>query len=532
MSSIKTQTRLKNSNVIIAAVLLLALAGVSLLELDALPVVYSSLVYSAAYFYRRKSLCDAIVDRLIKVIYLLIMSINMLTIAKITVFRDCPGAVVYVWYCMYIPILLIPYFIFEMGRYATGRETKETMTPLMYVLLSATVILCILMLTNNLHHLVFIPAGAPGDIVSSYRFGPVYYIIGFLIIAEFLAFLITMTRFVRPSIGRKAAVRPFLYIPVFLAFAVLYRLGILKVQFGRVFMTSYDIYVLFVLCILESCISHGLFQVNDGYDEIFSAGLAAAISDRDGNPVLAGEKYYEALNSLSGDIRIKSVRIPGATVAYAEDISAINSAIRELAEINAQLKEENDIAAYENQENRKKAEYETKNRLLDEVALAVNRVAGKIRELVDCEPDAPDVDERLRKACVLMSYVKRRADFTVAQFEGRFLGAYDLYIALSEMKRYMERCSVECTVTIEADSNPGTKRIIPAFETIGKLMMECLTRKERCDVEICVSESGDARASIKSDIVLKSRIDSVTELRPELHGNVLTVHLTETEAEI
>lgn len=524
----KTQSRLKNSSLLITVFLLLALAAVSVMHFDNLSIVYCSLVYTSAYFYRRKSLCDKTVDRLVTVIYLLIISVNLLTIAKYSIFKQTPAAVVYLWYMIYVPMMFIPYFMLTMGRYATGRETKETMTPVMYVLLAVTVILCILTLTNNYHAFVFVPKGAMSDVESSYSYGPGFYLIAVLILSEYIAFLVTMVKKARPAAARKGVISPFFFIPVFMIYAVLYNAGILGVRLGFVYITSYDMYILFSLCIVESCISHGLFQVNDGYDEIFSGGPAACISDSEGNTVLAGERYYEAVNSETGDFRTSTVLIPGGSVTYAENVSAINSAISELAEVNARLKEENDVAEYEIKQNGKRAEYETKNGLLDEVTVAVSDTAAKINSLIDCTPDAPDFEERMKKACVLMSYVKRRADFTVARFEGRFLGIYDLHIALSEVQRYLEKCGVQCTVSRPPEENPGTALIIPAFETLAKLMIECLEKKESSFLEVSITDDGDAVAVFGSSGLKNLHIEADSALRTEKTENTFTVHLTGT----
>lgn len=226
-----------------------------------------------------------------------------------------------------------------------------------------TTTLLLLVLTNDLHQLVFV---FPADAVvwnNDYRYAVGYYlVVGWLILCTLTALFAMMVKCRIPN-SRRIFMLPFVPVILALVYGVLYIFGMpwLKPLAGD--MTV--VFCLLIAAILESCIQCGLIQSNTGYDELFMVSrLGAQIKNQENTVCLTSynarelteeQRISAETQTVSADksMLIRSQPIGFGHVLWQVDIAEITEAIEQIEENCRDLAERNRIRQ-ENLETRKK----------------------------------------------------------------------------------------------------------------------------------------------------------------------------------
>ena len=389
------------------------------------------------------------------------------------------------WYLYYLPMLFIPLFslfvAISLGKPENARLSKTAL-----LLLSIPTVLCLLLvLTNDLHQLVFsFPEGEVWtDINNGYTFG-YYIVLGWEILCAFAAFVIML---IKCRLSYRKKYLPFLLLACSIVYAFIYVSGVEWMQIigGDIAAAQ----CLMFTGILESCIQCGLIQTNTGYEELFMVSrLGAQITDQGNTVCLASSNARE----LTGEQRmsakthpvladkttlIKSKPIRFGHVLWQEDVSELTEAIEQIEENCRDLSERNRIRQ-ENLETKKKIlSLQEKNRAAD----VLNReTAGQISMIehlltqYDTENDAKKREKLLAGAAVLGAYIKRYGNLLLVSHREETADIRDLSRCFEDSFVNLELLDVKCLCTLPADVILATKdmlRIYHAFETI---LEDCL----------------------------------------------------------
>ena len=164
---------------------------------------------------------------------------------------ECPWVMRHLWYLYYLGMLFIPLLVvfiaLSLGKPESFRLPKWT--KLLYI---PTTILLLLVLTNDLHQLVFrFPADATVW-MDDYRYGIVYFLaVGWMVLCALTALAIMLVKCRVPH-SRKVLVLPFVPVIMALLYGVCY---IFRAPWLR--LIAADMTVVFCLLFaaaLESCI--------------------------------------------------------------------------------------------------------------------------------------------------------------------------------------------------------------------------------------------------------------------------------------
>ena len=197
----------------------------------------------------------------------------------------------HLWYLYYLPMLFIPllavFIALSLGKPESFRLPKWTV--LLYI---PTAALLLLVLTNDLHQLVF---RFPEDAVvwiNEYRYGIVYFpVVGWMVLCALTALVIMLVKCRVPN-SRKVLVLPFVPVVLSVIYGALY---IFQLPWLR--LIAGDVTVVFCLLIaatLESCIQCCLIQSNTHYRELFDAStVGAQITDPEYHVVLSSRAAQE-----------------------------------------------------------------------------------------------------------------------------------------------------------------------------------------------------------------------------------------------
>ena len=388
------------------------------------------------------------------------------------------------WYWYYLPMLFIPLFslfvAISLGKSKNFKLSKKTL--LLYI---PTVLCLLLVLTNDLHQLVFtFPAGEVwSDKNNGYILG-YYIVIGWEIICALAAFVIMI---IKCRLSYRKKYLPFLLLACSIVYAFIYVSGVEWMQ-----LIGGDIAAaqcLMFTGILESCIQCGLIQTNTGYEELFMVSrLGAQITDQGNIVCLASSnaggltdeqrmsaKTHPVLADKTTLIKSKPIRF--GHVLWQEDVSELTEAIEQIEENCRDLSERNRIRR-ENLETKKKIlSLQEKNRAADVLNRETTGQISMIEHLLtqyDAENDAQKREKLLAGAAVLGAYIKRYGNLLLVSHREETADICDLSRCFEDSFVNLELLDVKCLCTLPADVILATKDMLRIYHTFETILEDCL----------------------------------------------------------
>ena len=392
------------------------------------------------------------------------------------------------WYWYYLPMLFIPLFslfvAISLGKPASAKLSKTALV-LLYI---PTVLCLLLVLTNDLHQLVFsFPEGEVWtDKNNGYTFG-YYIVLGWEILCAFAAFVIML---IKCRLSYRKKYLPFLLLACSIVYAFIYVSGVEWMQ-----LIGGDIAAaqcLMFTGILESCIQCGLIQTNTDYRAMFEAGsIGAQIVDTDWHiryassnaPELPSDRMRSAESEaakLDNNTLLRSSKIPGGHVLWQEDITDIIAVLQKLEENRKTISESNDVE----QENYKtKVRINTvreKNRLYDRLQAQTAHQIELLDQLLTQYEAQSDPEIRrslLAKAAVIGAYIKRRGNLMFIGEKSDVTDTAELTACLDESFANLELMGVECAIDIPDKNSIYTRdaiRVYDFFEAVTEEAMDDL----------------------------------------------------------
>ena len=389
------------------------------------------------------------------------------------------------WYLYYLPMLFIPLFslfvAISLGKPENARLSKTAL-----LLLSIPTVLCLLLvLTNDLHQLVFsFPEGEVWtDLNNGYTFG-YYIVLGWEILCALAAFVIMI---IKCRLSYRKKYLPFLLLACSIVYAFIYVSGVEWMQ-----LIGGDIAAaqcLMFTGILESCIQCGLIQTNTGYEELFMVSrLGAQITDQGNTVCLASSNARE----LTGEQRmsakthpvladkttlIKSKPIRFGHVLWQEDVSELTEAIEQIEENCRDLSERNRIRRKNLETKKKIPSLQEKNRAADVLNRETTGQISMIEHLLtqyDTENDAQKREKLLAGAAVLGAYIKRYGNLLLVSHREETADICDLSRCFEDSFVNLELLDVKYLCTLPADVILATKDMLRIYHTFETILEDCL----------------------------------------------------------
>lgn len=392
------------------------------------------------------------------------------------------------WYLYYLPMLFIPLFslfvAISLGKPASTRLSKTALV-LLYI---PTVLCLLLVLTNDLHQLVFsFPEGEVWtDLNNGYTFG-YYIVLGWEILCSLAAFVIMI---IKCRLSYRKKYLPFLLLACSIVYALIYVSGVEWMQLIGGDITAAQ--CLMFTGILECCIQCGLIQTNTGYRAMFEAGsIGAQIVDTDWHiryassnaPKLPSDMMRSAESEAAkpdNNTLLRSSKIPGGHVLWQEDITDITAVLEKLEENRKTISESNDVE----QENYKtKVKINTvreKNRLYDRLQAQTSHQIELLDQLLTQYEAQTDPEIRrslLAKAAVIGAYIKRRGNLMFICEKSDVTDTAELTACLDESFANLELMGVECAIDIPDKNSIYTRdaiRVYDFFEAVTEEAMDDL----------------------------------------------------------
>ena len=421
----------------------------------------------------------------------------------------------WLWYFYYFPMLFIPVLsVFVSRSLGKGEDFRlPRWTKILYV---PTLLLLLLVLTNDLHQQVFsFPSGVLSD--REYRYeGGYFFVMGWEALCAGFA-LLSMVKNCRIPRSRRIRWLPLVPLALSLAYAYAY---VKKIHW--VWVLAGDMTVsqcLIFASILECCIQCGLIQSNLGYDELFEAtSLPVQITD----PAFCSQYVSVAMQGalpqselrqmqqdtvhLGVDTLLKRHKLRRGWVFWKEDISALNQIRKELELTRDELRDTGDVLAAENAQRARWLKLTEENRLYDMMESQTARQIAMLRDLLAELRKTEDPDRArhlLGQVIIIGTYVKRRSNLIFVGVQRGAISVQELRLCLNESSENISVSGADCKTIVKGEGQLTVEQatqVYDLFEAVVETELESLRALlvsievgKRVEVALCVAAAEPLR---------------------------------------
>ena len=502
--------KLANKRVFIACILFLA-AGIITCMIPVRGFVphnmpafsYCTLIIIWGLSIRRRIL-DTKVRRRILISCVFMLMLFLLRMCKFSFFPDLDDIEEVVWYAYYIPMTAIPLFMFFAALRVEPLKSVHRIDMAEKILVCIEVLICIVVLTNGRHGMVFDIKVHPD---KEYTHNWFYFLVLVWMVAFELATFVIVFRKCSLSVARKRWYIPAMFIIAGMVMLVWYLVGggAPKIAGHKLFQLQ-EAYCMPFIMAMEGIIQTGMLAANTGYAALFDySGINACIYDKSGAPVLSSRNWKEG--ETDEDHRICSEDVSGGRINWAEDIGTIRRLNTELEEVTEALENENELIRQENEVRAERVSYETRNRLYNRIATAVRVQALKVNELLNKEAEDPEEEKMdLMHAAVLSAYIKRMGNIMLLTDKSSSVDTEELYLALRESLDYLTLKGCVCDIVKKGNRLMPSQLILLSYELFETALEDVWSRLNSCVVSL------NCEKAYELTIALDARADSITSV--------------------
>lgn len=432
-----------------------------------------------------------------------------------------PTAIRYLWYLYYLPMLFIPILALLVAL-SLGKPDDYRLPKAACALWIISGILLLLVLTNDLHQLVFtFPEDAEvwSDKSNGYGIGS-FIVIGWQILCMISALVVMIIK-CRLKNGRRQ-----LWTVIPMAVSLVYLgLNYMDVQWLKLFFGDITAFqsLMYMLC-FEGCITCGFIHSSSRYFDLFSSsiGTSAVITDKDFNvryaalnarriPRIDMIKAAHSPLTVENGLTVHSIPVNGGYAVWTEDMSALLKIKEQSESLAEELNERNNLLRYEYKREAKRQKIEEQNRLYDLLRSATQTQINKISVLTKeyqkiNKTDPTRAKTLLAEIAVLCSYIKRRKHLTLLTDRDYKVAITELTRAFTESLQTLKLLNVRSTFFADSELSmlPGKSAaaIFDFYEQVIESDLENIS-----GIQVSLSDVEGLRLSI--NICCKADLSSL-----------------------
>ena len=451
------------------------------------------------------------------------------------------------WYSYYIPILLIPVYLIWLTLLIDETGDDRRVPGIVRLFFSLSAVLCLFVLTNDLHGSVFRISSCNTGNHLDYTYGLVFFLIYSYVALMFIFALISMMKNAARVPSKAAKLAPLLLMATAGIYTACYSL---KIQpFADTELTAS--WNMLISLMLECFISFGLIKSNTRYVSLFIAStINMQILDSFNEIVFtakgAGGIDNDMMRFISNNSREKDMldtgenrlivsRISGGKVVYISDRSGLICLRDELEREKRQLEENNRLLAGEEKLKGELSEIKWRNMLLDEIEDMVTDKMMAIYDIAvtlagtDREDSKENVEFRKRillRIGILTCYMKRKSNLYLTGQENTELDIKDLFLSVKESAGIMERYGIQTAVSCDAVSKCSMRCIMALFDMFewgaemaaacgfSSLFVSIAEINDRVRIVLIIGNVG--RMPISNPALMQEAVETGAEIRVNL----------------
>lgn len=347
------------------------------------------------------------------------------------------------WYGYYLFQLALPVALLYLTEILDQAEGEKRLLRPLWPPLVIYVLSVLLVMTNDLHQLVF--RFAPGgNWVSDYHYGPGYWIVMVFSLLFLASALWNLLRKGHRSHSRRGRILPLLFCGCLLIYLVTY---IKRVPLAWESDLTVNICTLSVL-FFEAVLHGGLIPVNTQYQRLFaSAPISLTLLDEEGRTVLSSPGTRPISRSVwkrlhtdiqqpllrDRDTQFHAVPIRGGMAVWQEDLSQINRLRREIQDVQTRLEAANALLREEGEVKKRLLAAQTNQALFEQLDRDMESRIASLSHLIETLPEAEHPGSLTAYITLCLCHIKRRCNLFFLAHQGAPLPGDELGMYLDEL---------------------------------------------------------------------------------------------------
>lgn len=446
----------------------------------------------------------ASVARRFKAIAILLIGYLGTRTLKYQVLIQAPAALPRIRYIYYFFILTVVHMVF-LTSLNVGRSERDSIDKRWDLLWIPTGLLILLILTNDLHGLVFVTGGqAPGF----RQYGPVYLFTNvYILLLAALTLVITSKQSLAEK-RLKSISLPLLVLGICFLYTLLYIIDCPPFHDVKIAFQSAEFNILTVVLFIESLVFARLIPSNRDYESFLSmSSLNMGMMDLKGQMVLQPtrgpkvdaeevKRASERALAVNENTLLESSPIQGGTCFWFADLTDFNRLKSQLVAANEEMLSENELLMANNKLQEKMAKVWEQREIRETIHRKLQPQFTGLKAIMDHLPDEREAyEDALKDACILNVYIKRFSNLYLLSRNKGFLPLSELRLSFEESLDYLRLKNKVTSVHWDGTGGVDAASGIGLYAAFEKILEAYLTSLSAVFVHL-KEEGGSYRLAI------------------------------------
>lgn len=464
-------------------------------------------------YYEYRLSCPGRLTVMMKLLSWMALLLLLLRGVKYSVFAGVGVLARHTWYLYYVPMLLLPLLFFGISLLISPKEDLK-IPKQWYAVGAVTVVLILLVLTNDLHQTVFRFQPGFADWDTQYTYGWLFTIIGAWQFVLYLAAVCFLCFKCSVGASRKNAWLIAIPFAVGIAASVLLATGKMPKINGSYLFELPETLIFMAACMLECCMQLGLIPTNQGYGKLFRIlSLRVQITDRTGRtvyasgtaaPLTAGQFAAPDGTRISAHTVLHKMELHGGFGFWQDDMTELDRLNEELEEVKDRLSQEAELMRLQNALKEKQTKIAQRTALYDTIAERTERQSRAISRLAETarlSSDAAVREKCCRQITLFGAFIKRYANLMLLSDKSQTVEAGELGLSVSEVLRYLNISGIPGELFSTANGDVSAPAALCVFEAFGMLL----------EANLSVLRGVFVNLSSKENVVCKLTLENLSE---------------------
>ena len=403
-------------------------------------------------------------------------------VIKYSAFSEVDVLARHTWYFYYVPILLLPLFLFYISLMVAPNK-KSQISKFWHWTLAITVIFIALVLSNDIHQQIFKFNDNFANWDNDYTHGWLFYVLNVWQFGLYIGAIIILIIKCSVSGAKKSAW--IMLIPVGIGvvlYSLLFTGNVPKINGSTIFEFP-ETHIFTIAVVLECCMQLGLIPTNTEYGKLFkSLSISAQITDTKGMPIFASAKAIPIKAEqfeLDSGARIgehtilHKMPLSGGYGFWQDDMTELDRLNDELSEAKEGLSQEAELIRLKNELKERQTKILQRTLVYDAIAKRTQRQSQAITLLAENARKSDDKavkDESRRHITLLGAYIKRYANLMLMGQESEYIEVGELGLSISEVLRYLNYCGIPGEIINSAKCTIHANAALAVFEVFEYLI--------------------------------------------------------------